>query len=243
MSIIRLDKQYNTLHVFGCSFTVGFIEGKNASWGTHLANKLNCKCEIHAMDSSSNYNMISELIEVCESNDMSNNCVGIQFSERSRREIWISDDLRYESYNLNGLELNEEENLLDELKFMKKNIDYFAPILFDDRENLLRTIISIVTIKNYLKSKNIDYIMFEGISTINDNLYFEYSHNRYKKIISKEYRESLLNEKTFFNKYGPMQPFDWGHPLYDKNKNDGHPNSEFVKWWVDEMYEHIKNNQ
>jgi hypothetical protein len=40
-----------------------------------------------------------------------------------------------------------------------------------------------------------------------------------------------------------MQPFNWSHPLYDKNKNDGHPNSEFVKWWVDEMYEHIKNNQ
>jgi hypothetical protein len=241
--MINLNKQYNTLHVFGCSFTTGFFEGKNGSWGTHLANKLNCKCEIHGMESSSNYNMISELIEVCESNDMTNNCVGLQFTERCRREIWLSDEITYLTYNLNGLLINDEENLVDQLKFMKKNVDYFAPILFDDRENLLRTIISIITIKNYLKSKGIDFVMFEGISTIGDDLHYVHSHNRYTKLLSKEYRNSLLNEKTFFSKYGPMQPFDRTHPLYDKEKNGGHPNSEFVKWWVDEMYEQIKNNQ
>jgi len=187
--------------------------------------------------------MISELIDICESNDMTNNCVGIQFTERSRREVWVSNDIRYQPYNLQTLLQNDEKNLIDELKFMKKNIDYFSTTLFDDRENLLRTIISIVNIKNYLKSKNIDFIMFEGISTIGDDLHYTYSHNRYGTLLSKDYRLNLLNEKTFFNKYGPMQPFNWSHPLYDKNKNDGHPNSEFVKWWVDEMYEHIKNNQ
>lgn len=243
MSLIRLDKQYDKLHVFGCSFTTGYLEKANGSWGTHLAKKLNCKCEIHAFESSSNYNMISELIEVCETNDMTNSCVGIQLTERSRRELWLSKESEYMVFNLNGLMINKEDNLVDELKFMKKNIDYFAPILFDDRENLLRTILSIVMIKNYLKSKNIDFIMFEGISTIGDDVTYKHKYDRYVKILSKEYRESLLNENTFFNKYGPMQPFNRTHELYDQNKNGGHPNSEFVKWWVDEMYEYIKNNQ
>jgi hypothetical protein len=86
--------------------------------------------------------------------------------------------------------------------------------------------------------------MFEGISTINDEIDTKnVEYNRYAKLLDINFRRNLLNEKTFFKKYGPMQPFNRTHPLFDETKNGGHPNSEFVKWWANEMYEHIKDNQ
>jgi hypothetical protein len=244
MGLIRLDKQYEKLYVVGCSFTTGFLEKSEGSWGTHLAKKLNCKCEIAAGQSSSNYSIITQVVNVCESNDMSNCCVGIQFSERSRREMWSSDFNHYETFNISTLKVNNEKNLSDNLKFVKENIKFFDNIWFNDNENVLRTTIAILLIKGYLESKNIDFIMFEGISTINDeitNKNIEY--NRYVNLLDLDFRRNLLNEKTFFKKYGPMQPFNRTHPLFDETKNGGHPNSEFIKWWANEMYEHIKDNQ
>ena len=244
MGIIRLDKKYDKLYVVGCSFTTGYLEKSDGSWGTHLAEKLNCKCQISAGQSSSNYSIISQVVNICETYDMSNSCIGIQFSERSRREMWSSDFNHYETFNISTLKINKEENLSDNLKFVKKNIDFFNNIWFNDNENVLRTTTAILLIKGYLESKNIDFIMFEGISTINDEINTNnVEYNRYAKLLNLNFRRQLLNEKTFFNKYGPMQPFNRTHPLYDNTKNGGHPNSEFVKWWVDEMYGHIKENQ
>ena len=119
---------------------------------------------------------------------------------------------------------------------------------FVNRENLIRTTISMLLIRGYLESKNIDYIMFEGISTISDNLTVNKPKNAnvyygFDKLIDKNFSSQVLEDKTFFNKYGPMQPFNRTHPLYDVDINLGHPNSEFVKWWADEMYNHIKDNQ
>ena len=114
---------------------------------------------------------------------------------------------------------------------------------FDDNENILRTITSILTVKNYLENKNIDFVMFEGIGTIADENTNVFTLDKYNKLLSKTYINSILNDKTFFNKYGPMQPFLFSHPLFDPNENDVHPNIEFAKWWADEMYEDIKNKQ
>ena len=243
MGLIRLDKQYKKLFVVGCSFTDGYLVGKEASWGTHLANKLNCECVIRGVNSSSNFNMITEVLDICESNDMTNNCIGIQLSERNRREVWSSKKNHFLTINLPSLHVNDEENLSDEFKFVKKNLEFFDNIWFDDKENLLKTIFSILLIKGYLESKNIDFIMFEGISTIGEQLNFDFNERKFKTFLNQSYRENLLKDKTFFNKYGPMQPFDRTHPLFDEIENGGHPNTEFVKWWVDEMYEHIKENQ
>ena len=175
---------------------------------------------------------------------MTNSCVGIQFSERSRREMWSSEYNHYETFNVATLEVNLEENLSNNLNFIKKNVEFFDDIWFNDNENMLRTTISMLLIKGYLESKNIDFIMFEGISTIADEINANnVEYNRYAKLLDKNFRNQILNEKTFFKKYGPMQPFNRTHPLYDKTKNGGHPNSEFVEWWVEEMFQHIKDNQ
>jgi hypothetical protein len=242
MGLIRLDKQYENLYVAGCSFTTGHIEGRKASWGTHLAKKLNCKCIINGINSNSNYHMMLGVINLCESNDMSNSCVGIQLTERSRRELWLMDQSTYYTFNYATLDLNDINTMPNELKFFKKNLSDIETIYFDDRENLLRTITSITMLKNYFENKNIDYIFFEGISTIKDEI-ANIDSVKMPNVLGKKYRDSLLNDSTFFSKYGPMQPFDRTHPLFDFEKNGGHPNSEFVEWWVEEMYEHIKTNQ
>jgi len=179
---------------------------------------------------------------------MSNSCVGIQFSERNRREMWSSDTNSYETFNLSTVEINNENFLTKNLKFIKNNLEFFGDIWFNDGENLLRTTIAMLLIKGYLESKNIDFIMFEGISTISDDLKLgkirmSTTYHRYGELLEKNFRSKILTDKTFFTKYGPMQPFNRTHPLYDKIINAGHPNSEFIKWWVDEMYEHIKDNQ
>lgn len=242
MGLIRLDKQYDKLYAAGCSFTTGYMEGPIASWGTHLAKKLNCQAIIDGVNSNTNYHMMMGVIELCENTDMTNNCIGIQFTERSRREMWSINKSEYRIFNYATLSLNDYEHLYDELKFLKKNIDDISTFYFDDRENLLRTVTSIVMLKNYLENKNIDYIMFEGISSIGEDVK-NTEQLKHHKLLDKKYRDNILSQPTFFSKYGPMQPFDRSHPLFDVIKNQGHPNSEFVMWWVDEMYEHIKNNQ
>jgi hypothetical protein len=244
MGLIRLDKQYEKLYVVGCSFTTGFLEKDNGSWGLYLAEKLNCKYQNAAGQSSSNYSIITQVVNLCETFDMTNSCVGIQFSERSRREMWSSQFNHYETFNVATLQVNQEKNLSDNLKFVKKNVEFFDDIWFNDNENMLRTITSMLLVKGYLESKNIDFIMFEGISTIADEIKdINVEYNRYVKLLDKNFRNQMLNEKTFFKKYGPMQPFNRTHPLFDNTKNGGHPNSEFIKWWVEEMYQHIKDNQ
>jgi hypothetical protein len=244
MGLIRLDKQDEKLYVVGCSFTTGFLEKDNGSWGLYLAEKLNCKYQNAAGQSSSNYSIITQVVNLCETFDMTNSCVGIQFSERSRREMWSSQFNHYETFNVATLQVNQEKNLSDNLKFVKKNVEFFDDIWFNDNENMLRTITSMLLVKGYLESKNIDFIMFEGISTIADEIKdINVEYNRYVKLLDKNFRNQMLNEKTFFKKYGPMQPFNRTHPLFDNTKNGGHPNSEFIKWWVEEMYQHIKDNQ
>ncbi len=99
-------------------------------------------------------------------------------------------------------------------------------------------------IKNYLENNKIDYVIFEGMVAISD--YKDFQKNAPQNLelfVKDDFVTPILESNTFFKKYGPMQPFCRTHELYDVNKNGGHPNSEFIKWWVDEMYEQIKNNQ
>ena len=242
MGLIRLDKQYENLYVAGCSFTTGYKQGIKGSWGTYLAKKLNCKCVMNGINSNTNYHMMIGVINLCESTDMSNSCIGIQLTERSRRELWLINQSTYYTFNYATLDLNDYNSLNNEMKFLKDNLSKIEPIYFDDRENLLRTITAITMLKNYFENKKIDYIFFEGISSINDDI-SNIDDVNMPNILGKKYRESLLNDPTFFSKYGPMQPFNRTHHLYDVEKNGGHPNSEFVEWWVEEMYQHIKDNQ
>lgn len=245
MGLINPNKKYKKLVTSGCSFTQGHKLGEKVSWGYNLAQLLNCEHINKGMGGSSNQHILSKIINYCENNDMTDCCVGIQWSEITRREMWIKKDQNYFVFNMSAT----NENVINigrkpsELFFIKDNPYFFEDIWFDTIENLLRTINSIILAKSYLESKNIDYVMFEGLLSILDkDLDFEVNKNNIElTLINKEYRQSLLKNNTFFTEYGDMISNMRNHPLYDSVPNDGHPNLEFVKWWVQEMYDYMLN--
>lgn len=239
MGLIKLDKKYKKLYVSGCSFTTGHHKGSAASWGKYLSQKLNCQYEIIGVESASNFSIMSSIINFCETNDMSNACVGVQWSERSRRELWDEQKNDYSTFNVSTLLLNDNNSLSKSLVSIKNDVSFFDQIWFNDEENLYRTVMSIVLLKNYFFANDIDFLMFEGISSILDDVQIKSN----KKILNFNYRKKLKNCKTFFSKHPPIQSILENHELFVREENGGHPNIEFVKWWVDEIYEHIENNQ
>ncbi len=227
MSFIKINKKYNKLVTFGCSFSDGWIYGKENSWGFFLSELLGCGYVNYSNSGSSNYAIMSNVVRYCENNDMSNCCVGIQWSERNRREIWSKDNNEYITFNLSTL--TSKNTVPKEIEVLKNNVEFYSDIWFDERENVLRTIQSMILIKNYLENKKIDYVMFEGIGSISD----EYSPlNKDEKIID------ILNNFEFFTKYGDMR----SHMLKidEWDKNDGHPNPQYAKWWSNEIYNYLK---
>jgi hypothetical protein len=112
---------------------------------------------------------------------MSNSCIGIQWSEVTRREYWDDKNNRYNTLGLGTFDpqhkiFERETSYYDSLSFIKDNYPFFGPLWFNLTENLLRTIVAMISAKSYLKSKNIDFIMFEGINsikTINKSFYPE----------------------------------------------------------------------
>jgi hypothetical protein len=244
MGLIRLDKKYDEFYSFGCSFTTGYIEGWNKSWGYYLSEKLNAKPIVQARNGSGNFTLMMDVLTICEMNKNKNIAIGIQLTERNRREIWVNDKNVYNSFNYATLTLNSKKELDKELHIFSDYVNELSPLLFNDFENYIRTLTSIMMIKNYLENNKIDYVIFEGMVAISD--YKDFQKNAPQNLelfVKDDFVTPILESNTFFKKYGPMQPFCRTHELYDVNKNGGHPNSEFIKWWVDEMYEQIKNNQ
>ena len=45
-----------------------------------------------------------------------------------------------------------------------------------------------------MESKNIDFIMFEGISTIGEQLNFDFNERKFKTFLNQSYRENLLKK-------------------------------------------------
>jgi len=248
MSLIDLNKKYDRFVTFGCSFTHGHFLGEEGSWGFQLSKLLNCDHINRGAGGSSNYVIMNKVIKYCETNDMANSCVGVQFSEYSRREVWSKDEKRYFVFNLGTLDCYDKNNFTSpfDISDLFSNREFFEPIWFDIEENIVRTITTMILLKNYLNSKNIDFIMFEGIGSVKDNFYpFELNDSPKnfeddRIYLETRIRDEILNDNTFFTKYGPMMPFMFNHDLFDPNENGGHPNMKFVKWWVKEMYEHIK---
>lgn len=243
MSLIRLDQKYDEFYSLGCSFTTGFMEGSTKSWGYYFAQKIGANPNVVARDGAGNYMLMFDIMKICEMNKGKKIAIGIQLTERNRREIWIKDTSTYHSFNYATLTINKKNNVDKELHFLKDNLKEISHIFFDDFENYLRTLTSVIMIKNYLENKGVDYIIFEGMTAISD--YKDLRKNlpqHMKNYVSDELVGDIVNSPTFFKKYGPMQPFCRTHELYDVNKNGGHPNSDFIKWWVDEMIEHIRIN-
>jgi hypothetical protein len=238
MGLINPNKKYKNLITFGCSFTTGFMLMNEGSWGQHLSERLGCE-HINKGGSQSNTKMVTDLIGYCETHDITDCCVGIQLSEHIRREFW--DDTKNEYWTSPVEKLYAKHKNVPEFDFMDENLSFYMSIWFNTNENILRTINSIVLIKSYLNSKNIDFIMFEGIHSIMD-----YSHvlPNFKipleaSLLSDTYKQSLLNDDTFFNTLGDWFTAMESHPLNNTDKNGSHPSMGVVKWWVDEMYKYI----
>jgi hypothetical protein len=257
--MIKINKQYDNLITFGCSFTTGHKLGDEGSWGFSLSKKLNCT-HVNKGGGGSNTNMVTNVINYCENNDMSNSCIGIQWSEVTRREYWDDKNNRYNTLGLGTFDpehkiFERENSYYDSLSFIKNNYSFFGPMWFNLAENTLRTIISMLNIKSYLKNKNIDFIMFEGINSIKkinkpfypQNYQTDINHYGSTKqndfsLLNDEIKMSILNDKTFFSELGDWMGAMYNHPKFDTTLNDGHPHQEIVDWWVDCLYEHIKKN-
>lgn len=245
MSYINPNKKYKKLVTSGCSFTQGHFQGEEAAWGYQLSQLLGCEHVNRGFGGSSNYIILNKLIKYCETNDMSDCCVGVQWSEVSRREYWLDDRKQYQS--LNYVALHDEHfthsDTNKQMYFLKEQKEFFKSIWWQDDENVLRTINCMLLAKSYFISKNIDFVMFEGIGSIID---YDFNIPIDKKndindmvLLEKSYRENLLLDKHNFIKYGPMMPFMFNHKLFNED-NGLHPNLEFVKWWAKEMYDNLK---
>lgn len=243
MSLIDLDRKYSKFVTFGCSYSTGHLIGEVGSWGYHFSKLLKSDHYNYSFNGSSNNLIMNNVINFCESNRTNDVALGIQWSEWSRREFWVELDKKYKSFNVPTLEqLELMKNESSELYFIREHKEFFVSLWFDYKENILRTIQSMILTKNYLDNKNIDYVMFEGLGSILDMFYPNkeqiYSHNDLM-LLSDEFKLSILNDKCFFNKLGDMRTLMKTHPLYE-DINDGHPNPKFLEWWCLEMYNDIK---
>jgi hypothetical protein len=249
MALINPNKKYKKLITFGCSFTQGHLLGETGSWGYQLSKLLGCEHVNKGGGGSSTPSIVQKLLKYCETNDRTECCVGIQWSEKNRREMWEKSTQKYVTFNSVTIEHVDVHNDKEEFVFIKNNLNFFLDTMFDDKENVLRTLNSIILSKNYLISKNINFIMFEGIGSILDvphkidkNYDDNTNHINDLFLLDDDFKRELLNDVTFFKKYGAMSPFMLTHKLFENNINDGHPNLSFLIWWVNEMYNYLKEN-
>ena len=243
MPLINLNKKYDKFVTFGCSYSNGHELGITASWGHIFSKLIDCDHYNYGFNGSSNNIIMNNVVKFCESNELKNIAIGVQWSEWSRREIWDESKKIYNSFNVATIEqLDLTRKNFDKLIFIKENEEFFVSLWFDYEENILRTIQSMILVKNYLENKNIDFVMFEGLGSILDMFYPNkqkiYNHNDLT-LLSDEFKLSILNDKCNFSKLGDMRSLMKNHPLYE-NINDGHPNPKFLEWWCLEMYNDIK---
>lgn len=243
MSLIDFNTKYNKFVTFGCSYSTGHLIGEAGSWGYHFSKLLDCEHYNYSFNGSSNNLIMGNVIKFCESNDTKNLSIGVQWSEWSRREFWVESERRYKSFNVPALDqLEMMKNESSELYFIREHQEFFVSLWFDYKENILRTIQSMIAVKNYLENKNIDYVMFEGLGSILDMFYpnkEQISGHNDLTLLSDEFKLSILNDPSFFNKLGDMRNHMKTNPLYE-DINDGHPNPKFLEWWCLEMYNDIK---
>jgi|LakMenE01Jun11ns_1017448.scaffolds.fasta_scaffold9749971_2 hypothetical protein len=241
MSLISSKKQYDKLISFGCSFTAGGTFTEGGSWGNFLSNKLGCKCEHNGGVGSSNYMIMTHVINYCETHDMTNICVGIQWSQLIRRELFDNKTGYYTTFVASAL-YDDYNDPNVSLKFFKDNKEYFISLWFDNREMVIRTIHSMIMAQNYLKSKNIDYIMFEGIGSIMD---IDFNENDIKvknlSLLKNENKVKLYNDISFFNELGDMKSYMQKHPDYSNDLNSGHPTTFIQELWGNHLYNYILN--
>lgn len=249
MPLIKSNKQYDFLVTFGCSFTGGHQLREQGAWGHFFAQRLGCK-HVNRAGGASNTNIVTSVINFCEHNDMSNACIGIQWSEATRRELWEEYNNAYYTIGLGGLSddfLWSRENQKEFLGTVRNNLGWFSTVWFDIRENVLRTILAMIQVKSYLEYKNIDFIQFEGINSILDSdrmieevRYDGSSHPSELALLNLGIKQSILQDDTFFSELGDLNKVMREHPSFDHTLNDGHPHPEILNFWTDKLFAHIQ---
>jgi len=243
MSLINPKKQYKKLLACGCSYTEGAHYTINGSWASSLSKRLNCELISNGFGGSSNYIILSQVLSYCESNDMTDVCVGVQWSQPVRREIWNDKDKIYNVINCEIFEGNlssvkwadiEDKNLFID------NESFFNSIWWDYQENILRTIHCMILLKNYLISKKIDFIMFEGLGSIMDydsEFMTELikNWNPFLVLYNNDIRKRILEDVTFFSDLGTMDSAMRKRDDFDNDENGGHPTPPICEWWADEL--------
>jgi hypothetical protein len=100
-----------------------------------------------------------------------------------------------------------------------------------------------ILVKNYLISKNIDFVMFEGIGSIMDylpNFGVEDLHIKPTlQLFSPKIRKGILNDDTFFSDCGDMYSAMNQREDFDINENVGHPTLPICEWWADELIKYM----
>jgi hypothetical protein len=247
MGLINPSKKYKSLLVCGCSFTQGGDFTKNYSWGQSLSKRLGCEKNLIGMAGSSNYTIMSQCVSYCENNDMTDVCVGIQWSQSVRREIWNDIDKSYGVVNSDIFKGNTWSIPwidFDDKNVFVKNEKFFNSIWWDYQENIMRTIHYMILVKNYLISKNIDFVMFEGIGSIMDYLPEFGKDELFTKgsldLFRPEIRKKILSDDTFFSELGDMFSVMNQREDFDFNENYGHPTLPICEWWADELMKYMK---
>jgi hypothetical protein len=246
MGLINPSKKYKSLMVCGCSFTQGGDFTKDYSWGESLSKRLGCENNLIGVAGSSNYTIMSNCISYCETNDMTDVCVGVQWSQSIRREIWNDVNKHYNVVNVDIFKGDPWSipwiNFEDKDVF-SKNQKFFNSIWWDYMENILRTTHYMILVKNYLISKNIDFVMFEGIGSIMDylpNFGVEDLHIKPTlQLFSPKIRKGILNDDTFFSDCGDMYSAMNQREDFDINENVGHPTLPICEWWADELIKYM----
>jgi hypothetical protein len=244
MSLISTEKAYKKLISFGCSISTGFTLGELGSWGYVLSQKLGCDHLHMGGEGNSNLAILNRVIDCCESQDISNCCIGVQWTNFDRREFWSESKSIYTSFGIGAAVDPNNLYRTDEFKFIYDNLEFFEKIWFNYRENLCRTVNIMVLAKSYLKEKNVDFLMFEGIGSIKKDWAMVEKIPPVKdfSFLSDQFIDNLLSDPHFFSEFGDMKEEMERNDLFDHLENGGHPNLSFVNWWCDRIYEYLERS-
>lgn len=240
------------------------------TWTTHLANRFHAEA-INLGYPASNNNLIAErtMDYICANNLYGNqNFVVIGWTAPERNDYYMdfSPSLSRRQIFFNSLDKETHPPAIDYLKM------YFEHMVVPD-EYWARYIKNIVMVENFLKVRNIPYLMFNAFYSLEDlNSSYDWSQqpdfnmadaikgrrNLYYYYSNGEETHSTF-ETWLSNLWASVDPVRWYRKDQDRSSfrtfavnkvkpafadgNCGHPNELAHKAWADELRTYILSNQ
>lgn len=225
--------EYKKLWVNGCSLSFGgeilgymdySLGNLSKAWPIHLGKMLGVNEVINSSKcASSNISIFRSTLFELSKIDTSNMFVIIQWTNTSRTEIVydpkdIDIPIDHEAFFREN-RIGITNGFIP--KKIKKNVDFFwnwqADKIYQDELWLTY----IISMQNFLKNRNINYIMVNGLDILSSKSVIE--SQLYKDIDIEKYYG--FDSKTFFKK--------------DILNNISHPNEEQHKEYAKELYNYI----